>query len=214
MTVLWVILIQSKMELQLSPEQQQKLLNLHQSLGAHTNEITIQMKKGKIKVNCNNIQTSLIVPTNPKSKKRNVDQYVEDAYNADIDLDMTIKDEENIGVLLQFIQDPNQSNGQKILTYSKFWENCNKKRKIEGLSSRTLNSEISSLTTRNVNRLMRVAKKSHKVMEVVGDFFPRKFEIITPTWLLRVNDSEFENFLERTKVKYRLGIEHLAGARN
>jgi hypothetical protein len=61
---------------------------------------------------------------------------------------------------------------------------------------------------------MRIAKRSHEVMEAVGEFFPRKFEIITPTWLLNVNNTEFEDFLERTTVRYRLGIEHLAGARS
>jgi hypothetical protein len=214
MTMLWVILIQRKMELQLSTEQQQKLISLYQSFGAHTNEITIQMNKGKIEVKCNNIQTSFIVPAKPTSKKRKIDQYVEEAYNADIDLDMTVNNEENIENLLQFIQDPTQSNGQKLLAYSKFWTNCNKKRKVEGLSVKTLKSEISSITTRNIDRLMRIAKRSHEVMEVVGEFFPRKFEIITPTWLLNANNADFESFLERTTVRYRLGIEHLAGARS
>lgn len=214
MNVLWVIFIQSKMELQLSTEQQQKLINLYQSLCAHTNEVIIKMDKGKIKVQCNNNQTTFIVPAKLNSKKRKMDQYVEEAFNADIDLDMTVNDEENIETLLQYTQDSKQPNGQKLLAYSKFWKNCNKRRKVEGLSTKTLKSEISSITTRNVDRLMRIARRSHEVMEVVGEFFPRKFEIITPTWLLNVNNTEFESFLERTTVRYRLGIEHLAGARS
>ena len=201
------------MELKLSPEQQQKLINLYKSFYAHTNEVTVQMRKGNIKVKCNNLETTLIVPNVfSGSKKRNIDLLVDEAYDAEVDFDMTVKDEENLSTLLQFTKDPNLSNGQKILAYSKVWENC-KKRKLNGESSITIQTEVNTITNRNSDRLLRIANKSSQVMEVVGDYFPRDFKLITPTWLQHVKSADFEEFLEKTKLKYRKGIEHLAGAR-
>lgn len=202
------------MELQLSPKQQQKLIELYQILQVPPNNVTIRMSPGTIKVKCNEIKTTLVVPESSlNTRKRNLDLFIEEAYNADVDFDMTVKDEEEFNKLLQFIVDPNKANGQKILAYSKIWEKCSQRNK-DGVSMLTINTEINSITNKNSGRLLRIAKKAHQVMEVMGDFFPRKLKLITPTWLQHVRSSDFESFLVGTKLKYRQGIEHLAGARS
>jgi hypothetical protein len=200
------------MELQLSDTQQQKLFELYRILQVPPNEVNIQMSSGKIQVKCNEIETTLLVPT--FNKKRNIELFVNEAYDADIDFDMTVKDEENLIKLLQYASDPHMANGQKILAYSKIWEKSNRRVKEEGTSLLTIKRELESLTNKNSGRIMRIAKGAHKVMEIMGDFFPRKLELITPTWLQHVKRDDFESFLVQTQIKYRKGIEHLAGARN
>jgi hypothetical protein len=60
---------------------------------------------------------------------------------------------------------------------------------------------------------MRTAQKANQVMEVMGNSFPRKLEVITSTWLRHIKNSDFKEFLELTKARYREEIEFLAGAR-
>ena len=200
------------MELQLSDAQQQKLLDLYRILHVPPNEVNIQMSSGRIHVKCNEIETTLLVPASTK-RKRDINLFVNEAYEADIDYDMTVKDEEDFSNLLLYISDPKNATGQRILAFSKIWEKTQRRIKEEGTSLLTIKGEIEFLTNKNSGRILRITKGAFKVMEVMGDYLPRKLELITPTWLQHVKREDFENFLELTQSKYRKGIEHLAGAR-
>jgi hypothetical protein len=212
--MLWVIFIQSKMTLPLSSDQQQKLLDLYQSFQVPINEVTIQMNSGAIRVKCNNNETVIIVPEiSKKSKKKDINLYIEEAYNADIEIDMTVQNEEDYPTLLQYAIDKEKSNGQRILAYSKVWEQAMLKIKNEKKTLTQLQIEIWTLINRHGKRFLGIAQRSHKLIEVVGDYLPRDFKLITPTWLLHTKSQEFESFIEMSKAKYREGIEPLAGAR-
>jgi hypothetical protein len=203
------------MELQLSPTQQNSLLELYQSLANTSKEITIRMKPGVIKVENNLSKTTIIVPErfNKSIKRRNIQQYVEEAYNAEMEIDLSVYKETDLNKLLSFTIDSEKSNGQRILAFSKSWEILSKKLKQKETTSSQIQKDIWSQIKRNGIHFMRTAQKANQVMEVMGNSFPRKLEVITSTWLRHIKNSDFKEFLELTKARYREEIKFLAGAR-
>ncbi|CAG8799075.1 25473_t:CDS:1 [Dentiscutata erythropus] len=199
------------MNLQLTSEQQQKLIDLYQSFHPTPN-INIQFNPGTIKIKINSCETTVIVPET-KTKRKPMSKYIEDAYDAEYELDQTVNNEENFDTLLRFTIDPSKSNGQKIQAYSKVWNQVTQKIKREGETTDQIKRNIWNLIQRNGTRFLRIAQKSNKVTEVVGEFLPRRFEHITPTWLSHIKNEEFEEFLIKLKARYRQEIELLAGAR-
>jgi len=202
------------MEFQLSSSQQQTLLELYQSLVNPSKEIIIQMKPGVIKIKSNNSKATIIVPEryNKNTRKRNLHAYVEEAYHAEMELNLSLMDETNLENLLQLSIDSTQSNGQRIMAYSMSWEIISQRIKQKEVTSSQVQKEIWDKIKRNGIHFIRTAQKAHQVMEVIGNSLPRKLEIITPTWLRHIKNSDFEEFLESTKARYREEIEHFAGA--
>jgi hypothetical protein len=173
------------------------------------------MKPGVIKVENNLSKTTIIVPErfNKSIKRRNIQQYVEEAYNAEMEIDLSVYKETDLNKLLSFTIDSEKSNGQRILAFSKSWEILSKKLKQKETTSSQIQKDIWSQIKRNGIHFMRTAQKANQVMEVMGNSFPRKLEVITSTWLRHIKNSDFKEFLELTKARYREEIEFLAGAR-
>jgi hypothetical protein len=199
------------MNLQLSTEQQQMLVNLYRSFNIHTDKVTIQMSLSSIKIQRNNSETTLVIPEN-KSKRKSMDSCIEETYNADCETELTVITEENLDQLLEYAIDPSLSNGQRILAYSKIWEKGNKKIKLKETSPEQFQNYVWRKIKRNGPRFLRIADRSFQLMEVVGGYLPRKFELITPTWLQNLKLDEFNSFIDRSKARYRQSIELLAGA--
>jgi hypothetical protein len=202
------------MNFQLTLEQQRKLLELYQSFNIPDNGINIKIKPTNIDVKVNGLETTLIVPEGYQEKKRkHIDLYIEEAYNADFDFDMSVHNEEDLQTLLKFSIDTTITNGQRILAYSKIWTQVTRKIENKEVTSEQVKRIIWSSIKRNGTRFLRIAQRAHKVMDIMGDYFPRKLELITPTWLQHLKVAEFDNFVIRSRAKYRKGIEHLTGAR-
>ncbi|CAG8816106.1 9133_t:CDS:1, partial [Dentiscutata erythropus] len=110
------------MELQLSETQRARLLELYQSLQLDYTSVNIQMTSTRIIVQSSSQQTSLTIPTHyRRTRPQNFNRYIEDACNAEVDLDLELYDKGDILSLVSVAIDTAKTNGQRLFAYSKFW---------------------------------------------------------------------------------------------
>ncbi|CAG8600465.1 8940_t:CDS:1 [Diversispora eburnea] len=101
------------MKLQLSETQRTRLLELYQSLQLDYTSINIQMTSIQIIVQNSSQQTSLTIPTYYRqTRSQNFNRYIEDAYNAEVNLDLELYDKRNILSLVSVVIDTIKTNGQ------------------------------------------------------------------------------------------------------
>jgi hypothetical protein len=110
------------MELQLSETQRARLLELYQSLQLDYTSVNIQMTSTRIIVQSSSQQTSLTIPTYyQRMRPQNFNRYIEDACNAEVDLDLELYDKGDILSLVSVAIDTAKTNGQRLFAYSKSW---------------------------------------------------------------------------------------------
>ncbi|CAG8642090.1 4406_t:CDS:1 [Diversispora eburnea] len=101
------------MELQLSETQHARLLELYQSLQLDYTSVNIQMTSTRIIVQSNSQQTSLTIPTHyRRTRPQNFNKYIEDACNAEVNLDLELYNKGDILSLVSVVIDIAKTNGQ------------------------------------------------------------------------------------------------------
>jgi predicted metalloprotease with PDZ domain len=201
------------MELQLSETQRARLLELYQSLQLDYTSVNIQMTSTRIIVQSSSQQTSLTIPTHyRRTRPQNFNRYIEDACNAEVDLDLELYDKGDILSLVSVAIDTAKTNGQRLFAYSKSWSLLSKDLVERQLTMKQLRQEVQQITGQNGARFLTVANRAQRLLSVLGEFPIPQFRYITPNWLYHLTSVDFDYFIRKCREQLSQNMEHFAGA--
>lgn len=199
------------MDLQLSETQRARLLELYQSLQLDYSSINIQMNSTQIHVQSGTQQTSLTIPIHYRRiRPRNFERYINDACNADTDLDIETYNKGDTLSLISIAIDTAKTNGQRIFAYSRCWTLLYNELVERRITMKQLRQEVQQITGQNGARFLTVANRAQRLMSIVGEFPIPQFRYITPNWLYHLTNVDFDYFIR--KCRDNSTIEHFAGA--
>ncbi|CAG8797825.1 24609_t:CDS:2, partial [Dentiscutata erythropus] len=99
--------------------QKERQKHLAKAYEYHENDIILLYDSAKRQVSQ---QTSLTIPTHyRRTRPQNFNRYIEDACNAEVDLDLELYDKGDILSLVSVAIDTAKTNGQRLFAYSKSW---------------------------------------------------------------------------------------------
>jgi hypothetical protein len=201
------------MDLQLSEIQRARLLELYQSLQLDYSSVTIQMSSTQISVQSGIQQTSLNIPTHyRRTRPSNLEKYINDACNANTDLDIETYNKEDVLSLVSIAIDTAKTNGQRTFAYSKCWTLLSTDLVERRITMKQLRQEVQQITGQNGSRFLTVANRAQKLMSIVGEFPIPQFRYITPNWLYHLTSEDFDYFIRKCRENVIPNIEHFAGA--
>ena len=173
---------------------QQELTKLYKEFPEETEEINIRMIPNKFTI----VSENNTIEVSTESLRRiNYTPYVLDLFNAETDFDFGLYAETDLRVLLQYIDDTNNLNGKRLLAYSLLETKMNQI--IQRMDKRNALKIIRKHTNQNVSRLRQIAKRSYQLMEISGEFPIKLTSKVTPRWLYRLTNGEFEEFLRKCR---------------
>lgn len=201
------------MELQLSETQRARLLELYQSLQLDYSSINIQMNSTRIVVQTSTQQTHLSIPTHYRRiRPSNFERYINDACNAETDLDTETYNKGDVLSLVSVAIDTAKTNGQRLFAYSKVWTLLSKDLIERHISMKQLGQEVQQITGQNGARFLTVANRAQRLLSTVGEFPIPQFKYITPNWLYHLTTVDFDYFIRKCRENNVLSFEHFAGA--
>jgi hypothetical protein len=170
---------------------QQKLKELYREFPTDIDEINIKMKPDQFIIEANNEKT---IVTTQTVKRIDFTPYTLDLFTSEFDFDFGLYAEKDLTKLLQYINQNLLPNGKKLLAYSLIEENFNEL--VNTTSKKSAYEFLKQNSQQNTRRLKQIAKRTYKVMEIIGDFPIRLTTLVTPRWLYNLNEGEFEEFLQ------------------
>jgi len=201
------------MELQLSETQRVKLLELYQSLQLDYTRINIQMNSTQILIDNGAQQTSLNIPTHyRRSRPRNFERYINDACNAEVDLDLDLYEKDDLLSLVSIAINTTKTNGQRLFAYSKSWTLLSTDLVERQITMRQLREEVQQITGQNGARFLTVANRAQRLLTILGEFPIPQFRYITPNWLYHLTSIDFDYFIRKCRDHISSSNGHLAGA--
>jgi len=185
---------------------QEKLKELYREFPADTDEVNIQMKPDQFIIKANNKTT---IVTTQTIKRINFTPYTIDLFTSELDFDFGLYVEKDLVKLLQYIKQDSLPNGKKLLVYSLIEENFNEL--ANSTSKKVAYEFLKQNSQQHTRRTKQIAKRSYRLMKIIGDFPIRLTSQVTPRWLYNLNEGEFEEFLQKCKDMNNLE-NHFAGA--
>jgi hypothetical protein len=199
------------MNLQLSETQRARLLELYQSLQLDYSSINIQMNSTQILIQSGTQQTSLTIPTHYRRvRPRNFEKFINDACNAETDLDIETYNKRDLLSLVSVAIDIGKTNGQRIFAYSKCWTLLSNDLVERRMTMKQLQQEVQQITGQNGFRFLTIANRAQILLTIIGEFPIPQLRYITPNWLFHLTAVDFDYFIR--KCKETIPIEHFAGA--
>ena len=187
---------------------QQKLTELYQNYSDEINEINIQLKPDGYVIRSPeqtiNVSTLGI-------KKKDFNPYLLELFNAELDFDFGLYAETDLKNLLKYSEDITNPNGKRLLAYSLL-----EARLIQlqlTIPKNELQAQLIRYSTHNVDRLQRIAKRAHRLLQEIGEFPIKMTEKITPRWLYCLTKKEFNELIQKCSRMNNLE-SHFAGAQN
>lgn len=173
---------------------QQELIKLYREFPEETEEIDIRMTPNKFTITSDN---NTIEVSTESLQRINYTPYVLDLFNAETDFDFGLYAETDLRVLLQYIDNTDNLNGKRLLAYSLL--ETKMEQMIQRMNKHNVLKIVKKHTLQNVSRLRQIAKRANQLMEITSEFPIRLTTRVTPRWLYRLTNGEFEEFLRKCR---------------
>ncbi|RHZ87912.1 hypothetical protein Glove_29g109 [Diversispora epigaea] len=169
---------------------QQKLVELYYNFPENMSEINIKMTNENLTIS--NLENTIIIPST-QIRKINFDIYIEDILSANLDFCFDIYLETDLQVLLTYVENYNNPNGQRLLAYSLIGSIIEKRNQTT--SKRDVTKYLQGYSQQNIPRLRQIARRANQLFKVIEEFPIKLVTKVTPRWLYQLNEREFEEFL-------------------
>ena len=153
---------------------QQKLVELYYNFPENMSEINISMTNENLTIS--NLENTIIIPST-QIRKINFDIYLET----------------DLQVLLTYVENYNNPNGQRLLAYSLIGSIIEKR--TQTTSKRDVTKYLQGHSQQNISRLRQIARRANQLFKIIEEFPIKLVTKVTPRWLYQLNEREFEEFL-------------------
>jgi hypothetical protein len=187
---------------------QEKLMELYKDFPNEIQNTTIQLDPTECTITTLN-QTIQVPVTN--IKRTNFTPFLTDIIEADLDFDFGLYAENNLNNLLHYVGNLQHSNGKRILAYSLLETKMN--HQLQQSSKRELLKFLRENSSQNERRLRLIARRANQLLNVIDEFPIKLLEKITPKWLYRLTEREFNEFISKCQRLNSLN-QHFAGAQS
>jgi hypothetical protein len=197
------------MEFFCSPEIQQKLQEIQNLLPLENNNVQVNFSQNLITISDSIHNHDIILSSQQKPKliSPDLENIINDIYQAEVIFDYEITMEDNLNRILAYIGKKDNPNGQKIIMLS----HLGKKIKNEYSTNRKkIRSIIEVQTGLDGERIIKIAKRAYQFIQVIGDFPIREITKVTPKWLYGVRQKDFDQMLKMCKERELIEFSELA----
>jgi hypothetical protein len=187
---------------------QNKLIELYQEFPDDIEEINISMKLDKLTIATEDQLLEVVPEIN---KRINFAPYLLEFFNAEMDFDFGLYAETDLRKLLEYINNRNNPNGKRLLAYSLLETKMDQM--IFRMGKRNFLTTLKRCTSQSISRMRVIAKRANKLMEITNEFPIRLTTMVTPRWLYRMTNDEFDQLLQKCRRMNNLE-NHFAGAQS
>ena len=187
---------------------QKKLMELYKDFPEEINDVHIQLTPNNYSIRT---QEQTITVSAENIRKTNFTPYLLDLFNAESDFDFGLYVETDLKKLLKYSENINNPNGKRILAYSLIETRVNQLQQT--ITKKELQKQLGRYSSQNIERLRRISRRAHLLLQEVNEFPIRLTERVTPRWLYGLTKREFETFLQKCNRMNNLE-QNFAGAQD